>query len=233
MKVAMILAAGRGERLKPFTENSPKALFIINNKPLIEHHVINLAQAGFERIVINHAYLGGKIRQHLGDGSRWGVEIIYSPEPPGGLETAGGIVKALPLLGKDPFLTVNADIYTDFDFACLRTEPVDNIHLVLTKKNPTLGHHGDFGLTNQRLLTNTNREYTYQGIASYHPQIFADQKQGRYGLPSLLRKYVQEQKATGRIYDGIWFDIGSSDRLKAAYEFCAQAPLGPTGPSGS
>ena len=233
MKVAMILAAGRGERLKPLTDNLPKAMFVINGKPLIEHHVIKLAQAGFERIVINHAYLGGKIRQHLGDGSRWEVEIIYSPEPPGGLETAGGIVKALPLLGKEPFLTVNADIYTDFDFANFHTEPVDSMHLILTKKNPSLGHPGDFGLINSRQLTNSNCEYTYQGIASYHPQVFADQKPGRYGLPPLIRKYVQEQKATGSVYGGIWFDIGSINRLRAAQEFYAQPPLGPVGPSGA
>ncbi|MFA6301647.1 MAG: nucleotidyltransferase family protein [Legionella sp.] len=219
MKVAMILSAGRGERLKPITDAIPKALCVVNNKPLIEHHVINLAKSGFERLVVNHAYLGGKIRNYLGDGSKWGVEIVYSPEPPGGLETAGGIVKALPLLGKDPFVTVNADIYTDFDFASLRKQSFDCIHLVLVNKNPALNHHGDFGLVDNGMLTNTNREYTFPGIACYHPQVFADLKQGRYGLPPLLRSYVEDKQVTGSLFHGIWHDIGSLDRLNELISF--------------
>ncbi|MBY0377209.1 MAG: NTP transferase domain-containing protein, partial [Gammaproteobacteria bacterium] len=119
MKTAMILAAGRGDRLKPLTEKQPKAMCLVQQKPLIEHHVARLAELGFERIVINHAYLGSQIRRHLGTGSKWGIEICYAPEPPGGLETGGGIYNALPLLGKQPFVTVNADVFTDFNFRML------------------------------------------------------------------------------------------------------------------
>lgn len=216
MKTAMILAAGRGERLKPLTEVRPKALCLIKGKPLIEHHVINLAKAGFERLVINHAYLGGQIRHYLGNGSRWGIEICYSPEPPGGLETGGGIVNALPLLGKQPFITVNADIYTDFDFTKLHHADNNFIHVILVNKNPLLNHHGDFGLKNQNQLTNTNPEYTLAGICSYHPQVFAEHKQGRYSVAPMIRHHAEHHKATASLYNGVWFDIGSIDRLQAA-----------------
>jgi N-acetyl-alpha-D-muramate 1-phosphate uridylyltransferase len=216
MKTAMILAAGRGERLKPLTELKPKALCVVKGQSLIEHHIANLAQAGFERLVINHAYLGGQIRQHLGDGARWGVEICYSPEPPGGLETGGGIVNALPLLGNQPFITVNADIYTDFDFTQLQLIENDSLHVILVHKNPALKHHGDFGLVNQRQLTNASREYTLAGICCYHPRVFADCQQGRYSVAPLIRRYAEHNKATANIYHGVWFDIGSLERLHAA-----------------
>lgn len=216
MKVAMILAAGRGERLRPLTDNLPKALCMVKNKPLIEHHVINLAKAGFKQLVINHAYLGGQIRQYLGNGERYGVKICYSPEPPGGLETGGGIVKALPFLGEKPFLTVNADIYTNFDFSQLELEKINSIHLVLVNKNPNLQHHGDFGLINDTQLSNLNPEFTFPGIAVYHPQVFNQCKLGRYSVVPLIRQYVSQNNATGSLYQGIWFDIGSLERLKAA-----------------
>ncbi|HAT8178114.1 TPA: NTP transferase domain-containing protein [Legionella pneumophila] len=219
MKTAMILAAGRGERLRPLTDKTPKALCTVRNKPLIEHHIINLANAGFERLIINHAYLGGQIRQYIGNGKQWGLNIIYSPEPPGGLETGGGIVKALPLLGGEPFLTVNADIYTDFDFAKIQLKSIDTFHLILIPKNPLLLHHGDFGLINESRLTNTKQTYTFSGIACYNPKVFANCRQGRYSVTPLLRKYVEQNKATGSIYSGIWYDIGSLDRLQAANHF--------------
>ncbi|MCW8397439.1 nucleotidyltransferase family protein [Legionella sp. PATHC038] len=215
MKTAMILAAGRGERLKPLTDVKPKALCIVKEKPLIEHHVVNLAKAGFERLVINHAYLGGKIRQHLGNGARWGVEICYSPEPPGGLETGGGIVNALPLLGTKPFIAVNADIYTDFDFSQLQFENTPSIHVILVTKNPSLNHHGDFGLINQTQLSNTNREYTLAGICCYHPQVFSHCQQGRYSVAPLIRQYAAQNKATADVYNGLWYDIGTLERLHA------------------
>jgi MurNAc alpha-1-phosphate uridylyltransferase len=216
MKTAMILAAGRGERLKPLTEIKPKALCVVKDKPLIEHHVLNLARAGFEKVIINHAYLGGQIRQHLGNGTRWGIDICYSPEPPGGLETGGGIVNALPLLGNQPFITVNADIYTDFDFAQLQPAEANSIHVILVNKNPTLKHHGDFGLVNQMQLTNANREYTLAGICCYHPQVFMECNQGRYSVAPIIRDYAEQNKATASVYDGMWFDIGSLERLHAA-----------------
>jgi MurNAc alpha-1-phosphate uridylyltransferase len=219
MNVAMILAAGRGERLKPLTETRPKALCIVKDKPLIEHHVINLANAGFERLIINHAYLGGQIRHYLGNGKRWGVEICYSPEPPGGLETGGGIIQALPLFENKPFITVNADIYTDFDFKQIRTKDVEYLHLILIDKNPLLHHHGDFGLINKTQLTNSKDDYTYSGIACYHPQIFSQSKYGRYSVTSLIRDYVSKNKASGSLHQGYWFDIGSLERLQAANNY--------------
>lgn len=219
MKTAMILAAGRGERLKPLTDIKPKAMCVVKGKPLIEHHVINLAKAGFERLVINHAYLGGQIRQYLGNGARWGIEICYSPEPPGGLETGGGIVNALPLLGQQSFLTVNADIYTDFDFSQLPAEQQSPIHVVLVNKNPALNHHGDFSLVDKQYLRNENPEYTLAGICCYQPQVFAECKKGRYSVAPLIRQYAAKNEATARIHDGIWFDIGSIERLQAANNF--------------
>ncbi|MBI2785939.1 MAG: nucleotidyltransferase family protein [Legionella longbeachae] len=216
MKTAMILAAGRGERLKPLTEIKPKALCMVKEKPLIEHHVINLAKAGFDKIIINHAYLGGQIRRHLGNGNHWGIEICYSPEPPGGLETGGGIVNALSQLGDKPFITVNADIFTDFDFTQLQSANTDSIHVILVKKNPALNHHGDFGLINQTQLSNANPDYTLAGICCYHPQIFANCKQGRYSVAPLIRQYAEQNKVTASIYNGIWLDIGSMERLQAA-----------------
>ncbi len=219
MKIAMILAAGRGERLKPLTDHCPKALCIVKGKPLIEHHVINLAKAGFDTLIINHAYLGGQIRQYLGNGRRYGITIHYSPEPPGGLETGGGIVQALPLLGNKPFLVVNADIYTDYDFTQFKFDNLDSAHLILIKKNPMLKHYGDYSLINQNQLSNANPEYTFAGIAGYHPQIFANCLQGRYSVTPLIRKLAEKDKPTGSLYQGIWFDIGSIERLNAANDY--------------
>lgn len=219
MNVAMILAAGRGERLRPLTDTRPKALCIVKDKPLIEHHIINLANAGFDRIIINHAYLGGQIRNYLGNGKRWGVELCYCPEPPGGLETEGGIVQALPFFNNKPFITVNADIYTDFNFKQIDINRVEYLHLVLVNKNPELLHHGDFGLSKENKLTNTSCDYTYAGIAYYHPKLFQDMKLRRYSVAPLFRQYAAQNKAIGSLHQGIWFDIGSIDRLNAANNF--------------
>lgn len=215
MKTAMILAAGRGERLRPITDLRPKALCTVHNIPLIEYHVINLAAAGFERLIINHAYLGGQIRQHLGKGAPWGIEIYYSPEPPGGLETAGGIVNALPLLGDQPFISVNADIFTDYDFALLHLPAKSLAHLVLVNKLAYM-KQGDFGLSKSGRLDNNSREYTYAGMACYHPELFRNKERGRYSLTPLLRQLAVNQQATGEIYEGTYFDIGSPDRLLLA-----------------
>lgn len=214
-KTAMILAAGRGERLRPLTDRIAKPMCCIKGLPLIEHHVIHLSNAGFTRIIINHAYLGCQIRQHLGDGSRWGVAIHYSPEPPGGLETGGGIVQALPLLGDTPFITVNADVFTDFDFNRINLESPNQAQLVLIPKNPGLGHHGDYGLTQQMLITNSDRHYTFSGIACYHPQLFSGCHPGRYSVTPLVREYVRLNQVPGLVHDGFWFDIGTAERLKA------------------
>jgi MurNAc alpha-1-phosphate uridylyltransferase len=221
MKTAMILAAGRGERLKPLTDFKPKALCTVHNIPLIEYHVAKLAAAGFKRLVINHAYLGGQIRQHLGDGRRWGLKICYSPEPPGGLETGGGIVNALPLLGDQPFVTVNADIYTDYNFALLKLPITSLAHLVLVNK-PSYSAQGDFGLSESLQLDNTDRQYTFAGIACYRPELFDDYEPGRYSVTPLLRQLAINKQATGELHRGEWFDIGSPQRLKLANKDPAQ-----------
>jgi MurNAc alpha-1-phosphate uridylyltransferase len=172
--------------------------------------------------VINHAHLGGQIRQHLGNGSAWGVDICYSAEPPGGLETGGGIVQALALLGTQPFVTVNADIYTDFDFKQLDSDGVSYVHLVLVNKNPDLGHHGDFSLRNETQLTNSPRDYTFAGIACYHPKVFEGYQQGRYSVLPLIRSYAEAGKARAQLFHGCWFDIGSEARLNAANSKCSR-----------
>ncbi|HBI21449.1 MAG TPA: nucleotidyltransferase family protein [Legionella sp.] len=218
MKTAMILAAGRGERLRPLTDLTPKALCKVQGTPLIEYHVAHLAQAGFDRIVINHAYLGGQIRRRLGTGEHWGIEIRYAPEPPGGLETGGGIFNALPLLGDKPFLTVNADIFTDFDFETLALPIQSGAHLVLIKK-PDYQSQGDFGLSSTGRLNNTHRQYTFAGIACYRPGMFHGVKPGRYSVTPLLRRLAMDGQATGTVYTGTWIDIGSPARLMQAQSY--------------
>lgn len=216
MKTALILAAGRGERLKPLTDSRPKALCLVKEKPLIEHHVVNLAKAGFERLVINHAYLGGQIRRHLGNGRAFGLDIAYSPEVPGALETGGGIVRALPLLGNQPFVTVNADIYTDFDFTSLGGFQTEYAHVILVPTRTDFGQNKDFGLINNVLLSNENKNYTFAGIACYHPDVFSECKQGRYSVTPLLRQLADKQKVSAGLHQGLWFDIGTKERLAAA-----------------
>lgn len=216
MKTAMLLAAGRGKRLRPLTDTRPKPLCKVQGKALIEHHVERLAQKGFERIIINHAHLGGQIRKHLGRGSAWGIEIIYSPEPPGGLETGGGIVNALPLLGVEPFLAVNADIFTDYAFEKIKL--TENIlgHIVLVPSNPSLQLTGDFSLQHGNLISNHPGLYTFSGIACYHPKLFNNFKAGRFSVTPILRAAAEQQLLQGELYQGLWFDTGSVQRLAEA-----------------
>lgn len=222
MKTAMILAAGRGERLRPLTDNRPKALCTVQGIPLIEYHVIHLARAGIRHIVINHAYLGGQIRQHLKNGARFGVNIEYAPEPPGGLETGGGVVNALPLLGDEPFLTVNADILTDYDFSTLALPTHRQAHLVLTPK-PEYSQTGDFGLSEDGLLLNESKPYTFTGIACFRPELFQTQRWGRFSLTPLLRQLANQQQASAEVFFGRWFDIGSLARLENASQAAGAA----------
>jgi MurNAc alpha-1-phosphate uridylyltransferase len=210
VKTAMILAAGRGERLKPITDLIPKALCQVRHKPLIEYHVERLAHAGFRRVVINHAYLGGQIRRHLGDGQKWNIEICYAPEPPGGLETGGGIVNALPLLGEQPFLTVNADILTDYDFSLLTLPTNVMLKLILVMKSDNL--KGDFGLYNG-CLRNTG-PFIFTGIACYHPKMFQHSEVGRYSIVPLIRNLTEKKQAAGELFTGFWADIGTTERLR-------------------
>jgi MurNAc alpha-1-phosphate uridylyltransferase len=210
---AMILAAGRGERMRPLTDYTPKPLLTVAGKPLIEYTVEALVRAGFEEIVINLAYLGEQIAAYLGDGSRYQAHISYSHEGDAGLETAGGIKKALPLLGNAPFLVVNADIFCNFTLASLRHIKIDLAHLILVN-NPAHHLKGDFAIGKQSLLShNMLPKYTFSGIGIYHPDLFKDIKPGKAALGPLLKMAMQNQHVTGELYTGFWMDIGTPDRL--------------------
>lgn len=215
METAMILAAGRGSRLRPLTDMTPKPLCPLNGIPIIEYHLTNLVSAGYKKAIINYAHLGGKIRRHLGSGARFGIEIVYAPEPPGGLETGGGILNALPLLGNKPFLTINADIYCDFTLSFFTLPNESLAHLLLVEK-PEYSQSGDFGLMPNRQLINSNKQYTFAGIASYHPKLFQDCQRKRFSVTPVIRALAEKKLATGELHRGLWFDIGSFERLNAA-----------------
>jgi MurNAc alpha-1-phosphate uridylyltransferase len=216
---AMILAAGRGNRFRPLTDTVPKPLIEVCGKPLIEYHIEKLVKAGVNEIVINHAWLGHKIEAALGNGERWGVKIHYSAEPAGGLETAGGIIKALPLLGELPFLVINGDVYSDFAFESLvqqsltmRSETEIEAFLMLV---PSPGHNvqGDFGLLENRQVTE-NGGYTFSGMSVLHPKLFSGMDVGFIKLAPLLRQAMQQQRVIGDVFDGYWSDVGTFERLK-------------------
>ena len=211
---AMILAAGRGERMRPLTDHTPKPLLKVAGKPLIEYTVEALVTAGITDIVINLAHLGEKIQHYLGDGSRYQARIIYSDEGETGLETAGGIKKALPLLGDNPFLVVNGDISSDFPFDSLINKDCDFAHLVLVK-NPTHHTTGDFALDSQSQTSSEGTpKYTYSGIGLYHPIFFAKLAQGKSALAPLLKNAMQAKRVTGELHNGFWMDIGTIERLE-------------------
>jgi MurNAc alpha-1-phosphate uridylyltransferase len=211
---AMILAAGRGERMRPLTDHIPKPLLPVAGKPLIEHTINQLVSAGFTDIVINHAHLGQQIEDKLGNGKDLGAIIAYSSEGGQALETAGGIINALPLLGKEVFLVVNGDIATDFPFAALKNITVDLAHLVLVD-NPTHHARGDFGLDSAGQITeNDNCQFTFSGIGLYHPDLFSKTPPGKCKLAPLLREAIAARKATGQYYSGFWMDIGTPERLQ-------------------
>jgi len=211
---AMILAAGRGERLRPLTDTCPKPLLCVAGKPLIQHTIENLQRAGFSEIVINVAYLGEQIRQTLGDGKQWGVKLVYSQEETA-LETAGGIIQALPLLGNAPFLVVNADIACDFPFASLNKPLQGLAHLVMIA-NPAHNPNGDFYLSKTGVLQTTGEpKLTFSGIGLYHPHLFANLTAGKRKLAPLLLEKMTQGFITGELFTGFWMDIGSKERLQA------------------
>ena len=210
---AMILAAGKGERLRPLTLHTPKPLVRAAGIPLIEYHVRALAAAGFTELVINHAWLGQQIEDYLGDGARFGVHIAYSAEGEP-LETGGGIFKALPLLGDQPFVLVNGDIFTDYPFAELRRPLTGLAHLVLVD-NP--GHHvmGDFCLQAGQVSDAQPEQdnLTYSGMAVLSPALFADCQSGAFKLAPLLRTAMAEGQVSGERFAGCWVDVGTHERL--------------------
>jgi MurNAc alpha-1-phosphate uridylyltransferase len=220
---AMILAAGRGERMRPLTDRTPKPLLPVGGKPLIAWHLERLAAAGLRDVVINHAHLGHQIEHALGDGSRWGLAIRYSPEPEGALETAGGIANALPLLDSDdPFLVVNGDIFCDWDVARAANalRPGDLAHLVLVP-NPPHHPHGDFCLQVGRVdaecaprAAADAQVLTFSGIGIYRPQVFAGIQRGQKAkLAPLLRTAMAQNQVSGELHAGCWIDVGTPQRL--------------------
>ena len=211
---AFILAAGRGERMRPLTDSTPKPLLMAGGKPLIVWHLERFAAAGFREVVINHAHLGERIEAALGDGSQWGLSIRYSPEPPGALETAGGIANALPLLGDQPFLVVNGDVYCDIDFGHFSGSTAAEAHLVMVA-NPAHHAGGDFSLDGQRVIyTNGEQTLTYAGIGVFLPSFFTGVKRGEVmKLRPLLDAAIAAGTLTGERYAGRWVDVGTPQRL--------------------
>ncbi|NEV63158.1 N-acetylmuramate alpha-1-phosphate uridylyltransferase MurU [Thiorhodococcus minor] len=218
---AMILAAGRGERMRPLTDHTPKPLLQAGGKPLIRYHIERLAAAGIRDLVINHAHLGEQIEQALGDGSQFGVRIRYSPEAEA-LETGGGIFKALPLLGGAPFLVVNGDVWTDIDPGSLRMADGDLAHLVLVD-NPPHNPSGDFALTGDRVQPSGSPKLTFSGIGVYDPKLFAGCRPGAFPLAPLLREAMAQGKAGGQHHRGQWLDIGTPERLAELDRSLSQA----------
>ncbi|MGH8297034.1 MAG: N-acetylmuramate alpha-1-phosphate uridylyltransferase MurU [Steroidobacteraceae bacterium] len=209
----MLLAAGRGERLRPITDTLPKPLVEVAGKPLIVFQLEALARAEVKEVVINLSWLGEKIRAALGDGSRFGVRIAYSEEGPVPLETGGGIHRALPLLGPGPFLVVNSDIWTDMDFGCAPAlEGGADARLILAPNPP---HHprGDFGLEGDFVVEGDADRFTYTGIGVYRPEFFEGCAPGKFPLLPLLQRAIAARRLRGAVYGGEWLDIGSPERL--------------------
>ena len=208
---AMILAAGRGERLGELTANTPKPLLTVGGESLIKRHLRRLSEAGFSEVVINLSYLGERIRAALGDTSPWGQTLIYSEEGAPALETGGGIINALPLLQPGPFLVVNADIFTEFDFASLHSGRGAG-HLLLVP-NPPEHEHGDFGLASSGIVNTTSPLLTYSGIAVFTPQIFHGFEPGYRPLRPILDAAIERETLDGSCYTGMWNDVGTPERL--------------------
>jgi MurNAc alpha-1-phosphate uridylyltransferase len=211
---AMILAAGRGERLRPLTLRTPKPLLMVRGRPLIAWHLATLARMGVREVVINLSWLGEQIRAALGEGADFGLAIHYSDEGPEPLEVGGGIFRALPLLGPGPFLLVNGDVFTDLDPGRLALEPEALAHLVLV---PNPAHHprGDFALAGDRILAEGEPRYTYAGIGLYRPELFAGCTDGRFPLLPLLQRAIAQGRLHGEVYTGRWTDVGTPERLAA------------------
>jgi N-acetyl-alpha-D-muramate 1-phosphate uridylyltransferase len=207
----MILAAGRGERMRPLTDKLPKPLLPVAGKPLIVHHIERLAAAGYYDLVINHAYLGDMIEAHLGHGDQWGVDIHYSAEGRA-LETGGGIFKALPLLGESPFIVINGDIWSNFDLSKLNLADSDLAHLVMVA-NPRHNPQGDFRLVDGRLSDHQGERLTFSGIGVYHPKLFDGCVAEAFPLAPLLRRAIGLGEVSGERHDGQWIDVGTPERL--------------------
>jgi MurNAc alpha-1-phosphate uridylyltransferase len=210
---AMILAAGRGERMRPLTDTVPKPLLPVGGKALIQHHIEALVAAGVLDIVINLAWLGSAIRASLGDGSRFGARLQYSDEGDHALETGGGIYQALPLLGSEPFIVVSGDVWSDYPLGWLtsRLAPNDLGHFVMVH-NPDYHRRGDFGLRDERVIDDGER-LTYANIGVFTPKFFADCKPGRFPLAPLMREHIAQGRISGELFPGRWFNVGTPAQL--------------------
>ena len=209
---AMILAAGRGERMRPITDTVPKALVSVGGRPLIAWHLAALARAGIREVVINLSWLGERLRAALGAGAAFGVRITYSEEGPVPLETGGGIFRALPLLGPQPFMVLSGDIWTDIDFGRVQLEPAAHAHLVLIPNPP---HHprGDFGLEGDLVLHRDSERLTYANVGVYRPEFFAGCPPGRFPLLQPLNRAIAARLVRGEVHRGEWCDVGTPERL--------------------
>ena len=208
----MILAAGRGERMRPLTDTTPKPLLPVGGRPLIDHHIERLATAGIRDLVINLAWHGEQIRDHVGDGSRYGVSVAFSDEGAEALETGGGIRQALPLLGPDPFWLVNGDVYCEYPFGPIELEPHTSGHLVMV---PNPGHNpkGDFALEGDRIRNRGKSMLTYSGLAVFAPALIGQCAPGKFPLAPLLKTAANNDALTGELFTGRWRDVGTPERL--------------------
>ena len=213
---ALILAAGRGERMRPLTDTTPKPLLAVGGKPLIVHHLEKLVRAGVREVVINTSHLAEQFPAALGDGSRWGLRIIYSYEGPEPLETGGGMLRALPMLGAQPFIAVSADIVSDFDYAALPAEPAGLAHLVMVP-NPAFHPRGDFRLDGARLNEDgAGDRLTFGNIGVYRPELVADEAAARFKLLPIYQRAMRERRLAGERYDGFWANLGTPAQLAEA-----------------
>lgn len=209
----MLLAAGRGERLRPLTDRVPKPLLPVGGLPLIDHHLIALVQSGWQEVIINLSYLGQQIADHVGDGSRYGIQVVYSHEGDNALETGGGIRHALSWLGQEPFAVINADIWTDYPRRLLHRTIPGSAHLILVD-NPPHHQEGDFALSHGHVESQGDTKLTFSGIGFYHPDLFLNAPAGPFPLGQWLRHTIeQHHTVTGEHYSGIWFDAGTPERL--------------------
>lgn len=211
---AMILAAGRGERLRPLTDTTPKSLVEVNGQSLLERHLESVRAAGIEDVVINLGWLGRKIAERVGSGDAYGLNVVYSDEGEHVLETGGGVHKALPLLGDGPFLVVNADIHTDMPIPDTHLSSQDVGHLVLVP-SPSYRDGGDFDIEEGRIQNGESQALTFSGVAIYRPEFFAGCEAGRFSIVPMLREAADEQLLRGSLYRGHWADVGTPERLAA------------------
>lgn len=214
---AMILAAGRGERMRPLTDTVPKPLLQVGGKPLIAYTIELLKAGGIDEIVVNYAHLGQQIVDYLGDGNEFGVSIQYSDESSGALETGGGIYKALSLLDDRPFVVINSDVWTDFPIERLPRELPGLAHLVMVD-NPSHHADGDFYLEQTMVNLNQGRKLTFSGIGVYSPRLFDGVTGNKFPLAPILRDAIVKKQVTGEYYQGKWLDVGTPERLEALNE---------------